>query len=206
MRGFTCREKEQYFEDFLQLAPAGESFVDAGGFDGYTSLQFIRICPEYQSINVFEPDPENFSVCNSRLPQHENIKVHDLGLSDSKKTLKFEMGGVRSRITDVGSMEINVDRLDDVLSSSVTFIKMDIEGAEISAIDGAAGTINEYHPRLGICVYHGAGAFWEIPKKVLSIRDDYRIYLRHYTESIYETVMFFIPIKQHVYGGGWRVR
>jgi hypothetical protein len=90
-------------------------------------------------------------------------------------------------------LTIEVDRLDDVLDEAPTLIKIDIEGEEAAAIEGARRTIAAHHPRLAICVYHRAGDFWRIPRQVLAIRDDYDIYLRHYTESIYETVMFFMP-------------
>ena len=43
------------------------------------------------------------------------------------------------------------------------------------------------------CVYHKVSHLWDIPRYVLSLYSDYRIYLRHYTESIYETVMYFVP-------------
>ena len=72
---------------------------------------------------------------------------------------------------------------------------MDIEGGELSALSGAHQTILDHHPRLAIAVYHGADQLWQIHSAVLSIREDYDIYIRHYTESIYETVMFFIPRK-----------
>ena len=86
-------------------------------------------------------------------------------------------------------------RLEDVLQDRFkpTLIKMDIEGAELLEIEGSKHNITTYHPRLAICVYHNVGDFWRIPRKILSLRSDYQIYLRHYTESIYETVMFFIP-------------
>ncbi len=70
---------------------------------------------------------------------------------------------------------------------------MDIEGAELNAIDGAAATIARAHPRLALSIYHNAGDFWRVPERVLGIRSDYKLYIRHYTESIYETVMFFQP-------------
>ena len=70
---------------------------------------------------------------------------------------------------------------------------MDIEGAEVSAINGAKYLINKYHPKLAICVYHKATDIREVFKTVLNIRADYHVYLRHYTEGIYETVMYFIP-------------
>jgi FkbM family methyltransferase len=195
LQGFRVREPEQYFEDFLQLAPAGETFIDVGGFNGYNSLEFIKRCPEYSAIHLFEPEPENYLKCMDALQGRPNVYCHPHGLSDKKETLRLEPQGSGSKISATGSIRIEVDRLDDVLQDRFkpTLIKMDIEGAEMLAIEGAKHTIATYHPRLALCVYHNVGDFWRIPRKILSLRSDYRIYLRHYTESIYETVMFFIP-------------
>ncbi len=70
---------------------------------------------------------------------------------------------------------------------------MDIEGAEFEALKGASGIIRKHQPKLAISVYHKASDYWEIPELIFSIRNDYKLYLRHYTEGIAETVMFFIP-------------
>lgn len=80
-----------------------------------------------------------------------------------------------------------------MLSEPFTFLKMDIEGQEMAALAGARNAIVEHQPRLAICVYHRFDDLWKIPERVLSYRSDYAIYLRHYTEGITETVMFFLP-------------
>ena len=73
-----------------------------------------------------------------------------------------------------------------------TFIKMDIEGGELSALRGAKKTIENYHPKLAICVYHKPEDMWEIPNYVLSLDTSYQLYFRHYNFSKSETVMFAI--------------
>lgn len=196
LKGFQFLEDKQYFEDFLALKTDAETFVDVGGFDGYTSQEFIKLCPGYKAVHIFEPEEKNINLAKQRLESFENIHFHQLGLSDKKQTLKFDVGGSSSKITDEGSITIEVDRLDDLLNEPVTFLKMDIEGAEEDAIEGAKETIRTYHPTLAISVYHKPSDFWKIPEQIFSIRDDYTLYLRHYTESIYETVMFFIPSKE----------
>lgn len=193
LRGFEAREHAQYFEDFLDLQPAGETFVDVGGYDGATSREFIRRCPGYRAVHVFEPEPQNYRKCVAALESSANVHCHPLGLSDAKRSLRLTAQGSGSKIVEDGAVVIEVDRLDDVLQEAPTLIKIDIEGEEAAAIAGARRTIAAHHPRLAICVYHRAGDFWRIPRQVLNIRDDYDIYLRHYTESIYETVMFFMP-------------
>lgn len=193
LNGFTWREDVQYFEDFLQLGSMDESFVDVGCFNGFTSLEFIKRAPSYRSIHVFEPEPDNYQNCRDSLQDHSNVHFHNVGLSNRKATLKLEAQGSGSRVSETGSLSIDVDRLDDVINDSPTFIKMDIEGEESAAIEGAQNTIARHHPRLAVSVYHKPGDFWKIPKQILAIREDYDIYMRHYTECIYETVMFFLP-------------
>ncbi len=75
----------------------------------------------------------------------------------------------------------------------ITFVKIDIEGAEGLAIEGMTRHILDEHPKLAISVYHKADDFWKIPEQILTIRDDYELYMRHYTEGTDETVMFFMP-------------
>ncbi|MBR1219661.1 FkbM family methyltransferase [Bradyrhizobium sp. U87765 SZCCT0131] len=193
LRGFTSREDVQYFEPFLALARGGETFVDVGCFDGHTSLEFIKHCPDYRAIHVFEPEQKNIDVCKARLAGRPNVHFHACGLSDRKERLHFSAGGSTSHIDAQGELVIEVDRLDDVINDTPTFVKMDIEGAELKAIAGAKATIAAAHPRLAISVYHNAGDFWRIPQAILAVRGDYDLYMRHYTETIYETVMFFIP-------------
>ncbi|MEA2903259.1 MAG: hypothetical protein QOI12_646 [Alphaproteobacteria bacterium] len=189
--GFKPMEDVQYFEDFLKLAPDGETFVDVGGFDGFTSREFIKRCPDYRAVHVFEPEPTNYQLCKAKLLAFDNVHVYQMGLSDAKRRLHLSARGSASKISEHGGTAISVDRLDDVLADRSTFMKMDIEGAEAAAIEGARSTIGRDGPRLAISVYHNAGDFWRIPRQILSIRDDYMVMLRHYTESIYETVMFF---------------
>ena len=63
------------------------------------------------------------------------------------------------------------------------------------AIVGAETVIRKWHPSMAICVYHKPDDFWKIPEQVLAIRNDYKLYMRHYTQGSDETVMFFIPKK-----------
>jgi len=183
----------QYFDDVLELKP-GEVFVDAGGYDGQTTLNFIARCSEYKSIHFFEPDPKNVVLARSNLSQYPNINFYTMGLADSKKTLKFSTGaGSASKISDEGDVEIEVDTIDRLINEKITFVKMDIEGAEEIALLGAKEHILKDHPKLAVCCYHKFNDFWKIPETILMINNNYKIYLRHYEEGFTETVMYFIP-------------
>lgn len=193
MEGFHFAPEHQYFEDFLDLKP-GEVFVDAGGFDGQTSVSFIKKCPSYKSVYFFEPDPKNVNIARDNLSKHPHIHFYTLGLAESKKTLRFGSGeGSASRICETGDIEIQVDAIDHLINEPISFIKMDIEGSEGIAIEGSKKHILKDHPKLAICCYHQFDDIWKIPEQILGIRDDYSIYLRHYTDGLHETVMYFIP-------------
>jgi FkbM family methyltransferase len=196
MNGYTDQQPVQYWEDFLGLKQEGEVFVDVGGFDGFTSEEFIKRCPDFGAVYIFEPEQKNMRACKERLDKFSNVHFMLMGLSNQKGTVKFLPGGSSSVISEDGTYEILVDTLDDCVDDAVSYIKMDIEGAESIAIEGAEKTILNHHPRLAICVYHKPDCLWKIPEQILAIRDDYNIFLRHYTESVTETVMFFIPRNQ----------
>ena len=81
--------------------------------------------------------------------------------------------------------------IDNVVKDErVTFIKMDIEGAELKSLMGARNTIIKNHPRLAICAYHKPEDLYELPGYILSLVPEYKFLLRHYCTSQYETVLY----------------
>ena len=185
----------QYFEDFLDFQD-NEVFIDIGGYDGQTSIEFIKYCPKYKSVYIFEPSEENILLAKDNLKGYPNTNLISKGLSNKKEILKFNSGsGSASSMSEQGTVEIIVDTLDNLVKEEVSFIKMDIEGAEGLAIEGMKNHILNDHPKMAISVYHKVDDFWKIPEQIFAIRADYDIYMRHYTEGTDETVMFFIPNK-----------
>lgn len=128
MKEYKVDIKGQYFEDFLNLQD-GEVFIDAGGFDGQTSIEFIKYCPNYKTVYIFEPSEKNLAMAKENLKEYENINFISKGLSNQKDVLKFDTeSGSASSISENGTVTIEVDTLDVMVSEKVSFIKMDIEG------------------------------------------------------------------------------
>ncbi len=193
MRGLTCRIDQQYWEPFVKFGPT-EVFVDGGGYDGQTTLDFASRVKDYERIYYFEPSTEMMAVSIKRLGHLKDIEFFQKGLFSREGSITFDASaGSASRISDSGKSTIQLTTIDKVASRPISMIKLDIEGAEFDAISGAATQIRKHTPKLAICVYHNQSHFWRIPKLILELNDRYRIYLRHYSEGILETVMFFIP-------------
>lgn len=191
MSGYLVRLKEQYFEEFLGLKR--EVFIDAGGFDGDTTEEFCRRYPDYKKVFLFEPSELNMVAARGRLKGFRDIEFMQEGLSDSDGELSFDPdSGSASSISSTSDKRIKVTTLDQAVKQPVSFIKMDLEGWEIKALSGCRGHILEYKPKLAISVYHSASDFRVIPRFILSLNPDYRVFLRHYTQGWSETVMFFV--------------
>lgn len=71
-------------------------------------------------------------------------------------------------------------------------LKMDIEGAELSALAGARESIRKWKPKLAICIYHKKEDLWEIAEYILGIEPEYRLYMRNYEDTATELVLYAV--------------
>jgi len=69
---------------------------------------------------------------------------------------------------------------------------MDIEGAETEALKGCRRIIEKYKPKLAICIYHKPEDLFAIPLLIKELHKDYRLFIRKYTTTKYETVCYAV--------------
>lgn len=185
-----------YFEDEIFKPEEKEVFVDAGAYCGETAEEFAAWCPSYEKIYSFEPDKINFEKMSRNIAR-KNIRDAisiNAGLWDENKTLYVARGGddgTGSRVQDVGNEKVDVVSLDNIVAGDkVTYIKMDIEGSEKKALEGAQNTIKKYKPKLAICLYHKAEDIITLPKYILELVPEYKFKIRHYTTFAYDTILY----------------
>jgi hypothetical protein len=70
---------------------------------------------------------------------------------------------------------------------------LDVEGSEEEAIIGAKNHIKTTSPILTIASYHRAHDLWRLPEVLKSINPNYKFFLRHYSQSIIDTIIYAIP-------------
>lgn len=161
-RVHKVHEGEQYFclEEFQQALTEEESLIDGGAYIGDTLERFIfHTKNNYNAIYCFEPDLDNFNLLVKSIEDKEliNVNAYPMGLWDKREKLHFEQGrAAGSTISEFGGTTIDVTSIDDIIDDekNVTYIKLDVEGAELKALEGASNTIKRYRPKLAVCIYH----------------------------------------------------
>ena len=192
--GIRADNHGQYFDVFSPQED--EIFVDAGCYRGETSMRFIKWCDgRYDKIYAFEADHRNWESCRDvfALGNVTRVQLENKGLYDHTGMMRFSADATgESHLTDNDDAEeIEVTTLDEVLDGApVTFVKMDIEGAEEAALQGARQTIIRHKPRLAISVYHKMTDILTIPEMLLEMVPEYRFWFRHYTASLNDTVLY----------------
>jgi FkbM family methyltransferase len=196
---------ENYFYFNSDFFPIGdkEVFANIGALVGDCAIEFANACKtkglQYKEIINLEPDPSNFLQLSANMNHLANVRCLPYGLWSHRSRLRFfnpdrSRAGTAGSLDKDGNLEVEVVSLDELLPDvEISFMKMDVEGAEIEALRGAANTIMRNRPKLAISVYHKRDDIFEIPLFIHQLHPGYRFYLRHHSTTFGETVLFAVP-------------
>ena len=126
----------------------------------------------------------------------DNVEYHCIGIFNKPAELTFLVSDAKnSFLSEEGKEIIKVDSIDNILNGQpVTFVKMDIEGAEYEALLGATNTLRRCTPILAISVYHKVEDLYRLQLLIEDIcPNTYDYYLRHYSPTIIETILYAVP-------------
>lgn len=159
---------------------------------------------DFKKYICYELDKENYDMLRiyiESLPINlqERIEAVNAGISDISGDIIYDSVGENSNLIreNVDGSMAKAIALDDAMPmEKVSFIKMDIEGAELLALKGAQKLIKRDMPTLAICVYHTAQHLWQIPQWIRKYYPAYKLYLRHHTLISTDTVCYGIIKKQ----------
>lgn len=187
---------EFYNHPQVKVEP-GDVVLDAGCFDGKTAMFFANMGAG--AVHTFEPDANNAAVSGRAIAESGlagKIVLHEFGFWSTEGTLKFSVDPhyrSQNRISGGGAGSIRVRTIDGFVRERglvPDLIKMDIEGAEIAAIEGARSTLEDYKPKLQISIYHEPDDLWKIPQLVRRIQPSYEFFLGHHSQNMFETVLY----------------
>jgi len=146
--------------EFLKtVAQPGWSVLDIGANCGWYSLVLARKSPEI-TVHAFEPIPSTCLLLqrNIKLNDLNNVRVHEIGISDKPGTLDFLYTRSCSGATSLKQagqpgmterVRCDVTTIDDFCHArniSPQLLKCDIEGAELLALKGGERTIGDAKP------------------------------------------------------------
>jgi FkbM family methyltransferase len=148
----------------------GMTVADIGAQSGFYTLLLSKRVGTQGQVTAFEPLPANYRLLeeNLRLNKIENVLVRREAIADYSGALSFQFPSDEPSLVagpllpedNTGTFDVACVSLDDFIARqqiSLDLIKMDVEGAEGSVLDGAMKTLQQFHPIL-IIELHYAGA------------------------------------------------
>lgn len=200
-------DRNQYFSlsEFAKISEK-EIFMDCGAFVGDTIEKYIWSRDGvFNKIIAFEPDNKNIEGMKYRLDRlkkewnisENKIEVYPYAVSDRKNVAYIKRCEVNNGLGTITCAdkndlceEVKSIRVDDFIREGNVFLKADIEGYEYRLIIGAENSIKKYQPKMAICIYHNAVDFFSIPLLIKKINPKYRLFIRHHSVSLDETVLY----------------
>lgn len=172
-----------YFDLDLLKMDENEVFVDLGAWKGDTIDDYIKSygTDKYAKIYTYEIVKENIDILEQKFSYDKKIIIRPVGVSSEEGIMYLSENGTtdaQALVTE-GSKEIKTVTLDNDITEKITFLKMDIEGAERDAILGAQRHIKEDIPKLAISIYHSNEDLLQIFNIIKNIQPNYKFYLRY---------------------------
>lgn len=192
-------DPNEYFSDDYYHIGENEVFFDCGAYIGDSIKSFIEYTKgRYSKIVAFEPDSINLKKISKYLEQEKpsNVQVISAATGKHDGYISFVSSGtgasktVSDRCCSPKITTVKLIKLDDLIDYHPTLIKMDIEGAELDALAGAAGIIKKYKPKLAISIYHLPFDFYNIPNFIKSLVPEYKFKIRQSEKGVYDTDLY----------------
>ena len=164
----------------------GDIVLDCGAHVGVFTVTALRAGAA--RVVAIEPGPEALTCLRANLAKEiaaGRVIVYPKGVWSKDDSLILSADDssagrsvMRHPRDTRGLIRVPLTTIDKIVAElqleRVDFIKMDIEGAEVPALEGARGTLARFKPRLAIAGYHNRDDAITIPAAVLKAYSGYR--------------------------------
>lgn len=189
----------------------GDVVIDGGACWGDSALSFAHLVGPQGQVHAIEFVPGNLEILEKNLALNPELKnrievVERPFWSKSGQSFSYADFGPSTKLEKVRDEERGVvaTTIDDFVKerslSTVDFIKLDVEGAELEILKGAEQTLRKFRPKLAVSVYHQDHDLSLIPRFLRQLNLGYVYYLDHYTIYSNETVLYACGMEQRSSG------
>ncbi|KKI99137.1 FkbM family methyltransferase [Prochlorothrix hollandica] len=197
--GLIILKNRFFIPEILQNLTNQESFVDIGAHYGEVFLNFLEITHHrFKSSYLIEPDTINFRILiqtieNLDLEERNKVKIDQIILGHhNRKCLFFEGLGYASQQSKLGTSYLPMVTLDS-LDIVPSFLKIHVEGSELSVLEGGKYVICAYKPIIVLTCYHNEHGIYELPIWLINNLPEYKIYWRLHSWHGTGAVIYCIP-------------
>jgi FkbM family methyltransferase len=199
--GYANGDHEPWLQELLeQHLSAGDCYYDVGAHTGFFSLIASRFVGPSGKIVALEPDPENAATFRAIMSKNgveqatlleaavwssPGEVVFERALDASNRTQGHIGGEANSRLARIAVPAETLDELIFKKGYAVpNLMKMDIEGAEWAALQGAKRMLGEAKPKL-LCEVHDPSEMGKIQdylKEFGYAAEEWRPVHEHYSD------------------------
>jgi len=172
--------RQQDLQQLFSWQPA-PAYLDLGAYNGDTVKEYLGLVTTPSTIIAVEPDRRNCRKLRAEAEnQQQAWEIHECGIWDYQGELSFsDSGGRQSSFCSTHKKTVTVNTIDSIVGNRpISYIKMDVEGAEKQALKGGIVTIQRNKPQMFIAAYHYDNDLWQLPLQIKALVPEYKIYLR----------------------------
>ncbi len=183
-----------YYEPDIFPSNKEDVFVDVGAYTGDSIHNYVKMYGNaYSKIYAYEISESTCEILRKTTKDFHDVVIRQKGAGKETGVMSLaeNTDASANKVEKTGVLsdeKVEIVTLDEeLIDEGVTFIKMDIEGAEQDALLGCQRIIQTNHPKLAICTYHGYEDIWKIPSMIDAMNPDYKFYMRHYGGNLIPT-------------------
>ena len=201
--GYINISEHGEYDHPIVCAKEGDVCIDAGAFQGDTTLHFASLVGDSGRVYSLEPSPPNFELFNKLVAESPFAsRCHSIcaGVWNEPGRVSFDfkdMTGGSSKISENAEDEIEVKTIDQIVEEKnltrLDLIKFDVEGVEKEALEGGKKSIEKYRPKLMVSMYHFDHDLFSLSKLLHNMLPNYQFYLGHHSYYWTETDLYCIP-------------
>lgn len=158
---------EMFTRRFIEVISRAKTFVDAGAEYGFYAYLAVKYMPPNREIHLFEPDLVRYDLLKEFMASYSEVKVYPHAISAGRSEINLykpvrcgsctadkSLAQYKGKEITPIKFKAETVALDDLFGNTdIDVLKMDIEGAEILALDGMKSILSKAKTRIFIEIH-----------------------------------------------------